>query len=304
MSRQTPQSLMLGVIDLVREINLVGLRLTRDEEAVFGRISLQIGDFIPSELGFLRAVSWLYVLFYEAGRVDVEFLQRQLVAYGLDNDGKQREHLKIVREMRTFLQHNLDPTKEQNRLIQIDCEHWLQQHCHTRVPTKDSHWKNCLVGLLWEAVEFLTALRNCIYLIEQDESCEDILNQWLLNRRRYHPPHEFEMLISLTAADMGRDSIDSGRLCKRYYEKWSRELNLLQGNYDFKTEGRKLIEHVLLVETTPVLPITGDDIIRKFNIPSGPQVGELLRKARLLYDTEPCPQDALLEKLSELLNEN
>lgn len=65
------------------------------------------------------------------------------------------------------------------------------------------------------------------------------------------PPHEFDRLISITAADMGHANIDIPRLRKRYYDRWIRELDIQQGTYDFEVEGRKLIEHALLVETTP-----------------------------------------------------
>jgi hypothetical protein len=302
MSSRNPQSLMLVIFDLVREINLLGLRVTQDGEDVFERISLQLRSFTPSELGFLRIVSWLYVLYYEAGKVNVEFLRGLLPAYLLDEDGKHLSHLKTVHYMRTFLQHNLDPTKEQNRMIQIACENWLHHQCQTRVLTEDRHWKICLISLLREATDFLTAFRDCIHCIEQDECREDILNLWRLRRKRYHPPYEFEKLISLAAADMGRENINAGHLCKRYYERWSRELDLQQGNYDFEVEARKQIEHVLLVETAAVLPITGHDIMEIFNIPSGPQVGELLRCARIIYDAEPCTSDILIEKLRQNKN--
>jgi len=70
-----------------------------------------------------------------------------------------------------------------------------------------------------------------------------------------------------------------------------------QGNYNFKVEARKLIEHALLDTMTLVLPITGRDIMGKLDIPPGPQVGNLLEKARIIYNNEHCSRDELLEKL-------
>ena len=83
----------------------------------------------------------------------------------------------------------------------------------------------------------------------------------------------------------------------RFYTEWVKELELLQGNYDFEVEARKLIEHVLLQKMIPVLPITGQDIINEFNVVPGPIVGQLLEKARNIYNNEPCSRDELLEKL-------
>jgi len=245
--------------------------------------SLRMSIFTPPELGFIRAVSWFYILYNEIGKISVEFIVELLHAYNLDPERKVSSHLNNIQQMRTFLQHNLDPRKDQNRRIQEACEQWL----------------NCVIGLLVEAINSLNCLRDCIRKIEEDESREQIFSGWDLRLKRYHPPHAFDDLIQIVAADMGRDSIDTVRLRQRFYEKWMKELELQQGSYDFEIEARKLIERVLIVETTPVLPITGKDIIKEFDIPPGPQVGELLKLARILYDAEPCSREALLEKLHQ-----
>ncbi len=297
MSTRSPQSLMLSIFDLVNEINIVGLRLNPSGAEVFGMVSLSVGNLVPFEFGFLRAVSWLYALYFEAGKVNVEFLLEQLAAYGIDHSENQISHIEIVQQMRTYLQHNLDPTKEQNRTIQYACEHWFLEQCKTPVPTTGTHWRLCLLSILQGALDFLTALRDCIRYIEQDEGCQEILQRWEFRRQRYHPPHEFDRLISIAAVDIGRENIDAVRLRNRYYQKWTKELDVQQGSYDFEVEGRKLIEHALLTEMTPVLPITGKDIIEEFNLAPGPQVGELLKVARKLYTNEPCSRDRLLAKL-------
>ena len=89
------------------------------------------------------------------------------------------------------------------------------------------------------------------------------------------------------------------RFRNRFYDKWIQELATQTRNYDFEQEARKLIEQSLLTSTTPVLPITGGDIIDRFEIEPGPRVGDLLRMARQLYDAAPCSKDELLTRLSE-----
>src|SRR5579884_2858911 len=115
---------MLTILNLVQEINLVSVRMCPHAGDILSRISLQLRDYSSAELTFLRTVSWLYVLYYEAGKVNISFLYDQLPAYKLGDEKQLAEHLKIVQHMRTFLQHNLDPTKEQNRSIQLMCEEW------------------------------------------------------------------------------------------------------------------------------------------------------------------------------------
>lgn len=425
LSTQNPESLMYQILRLKEEIDHVASKLKKNN-GVFGSVSLRFPIFFPSELGFLRTVSWLYVMYYEVGKVDVNFLIERFSVYninsylfswdeipGEDNekliefliqnfgtdwvktakiekiddektirlseeknflslrlnnektkinleiddvrneeltvqmengklnlyfneknylslilndekievnlkiddgrtdkfiamkkngklkvyDNKLSKHLLIVQQLRTFLQHNLDPKEHQNLVIQEACEQWLKKRCGTPIPEDDPQWKICLIHILNEAIDLFSALRTCIRSIEQDESREQILHEWDFLRKRYHPPHEFDNLISKVAADMGREKIDAVRLRKRFYEEWVKQLELLQGNYGFEVEARKLIENVLLYKITPVLPITGKDIIKEFNISPGPEVGKFLERARKLYSVEPCSRDELLKRL-------
>ena len=124
-----------------------------------------------------------------------------------------------------------------------------------------------------------------------------IVQEWIIRLRRYHPPHEFDTLISKVASDMGRDSIDPVRVRERHYGKWTSDLNQLQGEYEFEVEARRLIEHTLLTETAAIIPITGKDVMEVFGIPPGAQVGHLLARAHALYQSAPCSRDSLLQLL-------
>lgn len=303
MSMQDSESLMYQILRLKEEIDDVASRLN-EINGVFGATTLRITNFVPSELGFLRTVSWLYAMYYEVGKVNVNFLTERFSAYNLDSDEKLAKHLRIVQQLRTLLQHDLNPQESRNLVIQEACEQWLKNRCGTPIPGDDHQWKICLTSLLNETIDFFSVLRSCIRSIEQDESRNQILSEWDFRIKRYHPPHEFDNMISKVPADMGRENLDAVRLRKRFYTEWVKELELLQGNYDFEVEARKLIEHVLLYKTTPVLSITGHDIITEFNVMPGPEVGQLLEKARNLYNNEPCSRDELLEKLRREIDIN
>ena len=297
MSVDSSESQMYQILRLIEEIREVDLRLTKQSAGMFSGLSLPMPVLDPPELGFLRTISWLYVLYFEVGRVNVEFLTEKLTAFGHDTDSELAGHRSIIQNLRTYLQHNLSPTEPQNRKIRDDCEKWLEEKCGSRVPKEDGQWKTCLTGLLADASTFLKRLVQCIRTIEKHDAREQIVNEWETRRNRYHPPHEFDELISRVASDMGRDSLDSVALRKRFYASWVKELELLKGDFDFKVEARKLIEHVLLVETTPVLPLTGTDIMREFSIPPGPEVGRLLQEARTLNDSEPKSKSELIQIL-------
>lgn len=214
-------------------------------------------------------------------------------------EGEAVDHYKRVGRLRTYLYHNLDPTKPRDLHVLKTCEEWIRRQCGTAEPDNDHQWHTCLIAILRESTLFLQKLLKALRGIERDEWIEDLLDKWNLLRKSYYPPHKFDELVGIVAQDMGREYIDPQRVRKRYYDEWIREITLISGDFDFEIEARKLIEHTLLFETTPVLPITGLDIMKEFNIPPGPSVGEHLERARKIFLSNPCPGNELLGKLRD-----
>lgn len=293
-------SLMYQAFSLHDEIDKVASKLNSDGSKVFGPQSLQFPKLIPAELGFLRVVSWFYILYFEIGKISVDFLNKRLSLYGLDNDGKTGRHLQEIASLRTHLYHSLDPRSKHDTVIQQTCDRLFLSYCNTAVPTKEVQWESCLIGLLKDCIKFLEGIRDCIRAIEQDETQTEILQEWEFRRNRYHPPHEFDKVIGITAADIGFDNIDIQRFRNRHYDQWCRELDQLS-EYQFQQEARKRIERDLLSEMENLLPIDGHDIMEAFNIPPGPKIREFLAKARELHASSPCPKTLLLERLRDAL---
>jgi hypothetical protein len=279
------------------EINRVAERFPGFAITVFAPVSLNSPKFDSPELGFLRLVSYLYVLYHEVGKVGAQFLQSRFDAYGVASGSNLGEHLALVRKLRTYLQHNLNPRQEHDKNIQEVCESWMRCSCGTPLPGTNEHWQTCLFALLAQALEFLGALLVTVRAIEVDESREEICRDWDVRIKRNHPPEAYDKLIAEVAGDMGRESLDPVRIRVRFYEQWEQELSFLKNEYDFVAEARKLIEQILLSSVTPVLPITGKDIMEAFGVAPGPRVGDLLGQARTIYDRKPCNRESLLEQL-------
>lgn len=295
-----PQSKMYEIITLIEEINNLSLSLNSKIKFVFDETSLPMPKFKPAELGFLRVVSWLYVYYFETGKVGVDFLSDKFSSFSLDENGKYLSHKKTINILRTYLQHNLDISKPRNCKIMFKCQAWLNDKCRTSIPNTEKQWELCLEGLLKESEEFLNELKNCIRRIEKNESRDMILKDWEFRLKRNHPPHEFDEIINIVAKDIGREYIDSVKFRKRFYDKWIKELENNNGHYDFSIEARKLVEHAFLSELVPVLPITGKDII-SLDVEPGPKVGELLKIARKIYERAPCSRDELLDELKNII---
>jgi len=296
-----PSALMYKTLSLQDEIDKVASKLNSDGAKVFGSPSLPMPKLSPAELGFLRAVSWFHILYFEIGKISIEFLSERLTVYGLDAEGKSLQHLRNIKCLRTFLQHNLDPRSEHDSEIENVCDEWFLNYCKTPVPSDEAQWLDCLVGFLNECIEFLGAVKAGIRAIEQDESRDQILRDWEFRRRRFHAPHEFDPVIAMVSGDIGRDHIDVERFRQRHYDKWVKELEQLAGNYEFVMEARRLIERDLLAANAAVIPVTGHDIMQLLGLSPGPKVGEILLLAKTLYVQSPCSKEILLGRLGKEL---
>lgn len=291
-----PEYLMYNIFRRIEEIDRICYSVI--EEKLFGNISITMPKFLPSELGFIRVTSWFYVLYFELGKISIDYFNNLIPTYNPSLE-KSISHINTIHHLRTYLQHNLDPTKSHNKAIQKHCETWLSTKCNTAIPSTEEQWQNCLCALLEEATEYLDALIFSIRSIEQDESSEVIFSNWLNRRNKYHPPHDFDKLISIVANDMGKDYLDVVRFRKKYYSEWADHFLNCKSDYTFEFEARKLIESVLISNTPPILPITGKDIIEEFKLPPGPVVGELLEMAKEIYSSQHCSAQDLLFKLRE-----
>ncbi len=287
---------MYRLLGLLQEVDAVASRL--DPAAipgVFGPISLRHPKFV--ELGFLRTVSWLYVLYLEVGKVGIDFLTARFGALEIGASESVSSHPTLVQTLRTYLQHNLSPERDTDRDVQEKCEAWFQRICGTRVPDGDDQWGQCVTALLEEAIVFMEALRACVRAIEGNESREAIIGDWAIRLSRHHPAADFDRVISTTATDLGREHLDIVRFRKRFYGEWTQALSILEGDYDFEKEARKLVELALLSQTRAVLPITGTDIMASLGLAPGRRIGQLLAKAKRLYDEGPCSAEELLSRL-------
>lgn len=292
-----PNDVMYQIISQKERIDQIYERLNPSER-FFEPISLEMPRFSPSELGLIRAVSWFYIHYQEAGKVNVNFLREQLPNFSPDGNENLVAHVKLINDLRTYFQHNLDLNESRDRGMREYCENWFKQQCGVYSPIEDEDWLKCLVALLDEALAFFKALHNCIRKIREDEAREQILEQWRFQRKRFHPPHSFDKLIEISSSDMGRNDLDVKKFRDRYYQKWINQLQLLNGNYNFEVEARGLIEDALLNEGLRRIPINGNDIITGLGIEPGKEIGRLLELARNFFNENPkLTKEQLLDKL-------
>lgn len=267
--------------------------------AVFASISLRMPRLNSGEIGFLHAVSWLFVLFFEAGRPSVSFIESHFVRQGLDPERKSSSLLTLVNRLRTYLQHNLDPTSVGDSATARTCEEWFRVVCGTPVPADDGHWVMLVDELVSRSVSCMEDLHRAVRNIERDPARSSIVQEWVRRVTRFHPPHEFDAILSEVAGDLGRESLDITKFRKRHYDRWCVSLDSLADGYDFALEVRRLAETAMLTDFQASMPITAKDLFDMFEVVPGPGIGQLLSLARNLYLAKPCTKDELLARLWE-----
>jgi hypothetical protein len=252
---------------------------------------------VPAELGFIRSVSWAFVLLHEAGRASVKLLEGFTANARPSERDELNRNLELVNELRTFLQHDLERTSLRNAALDARCAGWFKESCGTAVPSTEEEWAACLLKFLERVEKSLEILVRSIREIEKHAAATEIFQTWSVRKKRTWAPYDFDSLIAGIASDLGRVGVDVVRFRKRYADRWIRALELLSEQSDPKIEIRKLIEFALINDDAHVLPITGDDLMNAFGIPPGPVVGKLLREAKSLYDHAPCSGPELLTRL-------
>ena len=276
-----------------------GLSRTLIGQPAFKDIHVTIPDPSISESGFIRATSWLYCLYFEAGRVSITFLQQLGESYSLVNRESCSQHIETVRCLRTELHHNLGFV-DSDLSARTIANNWRRKACGTSMPCNNDQWRACYDKLVCEANAFLGKIEDVVRRLESDEEFSSAnTREWLRRLSRSHSAADFDPLIEDVKYRLGREALDTVKFRARHVDFWKQQLDVLDDGYNFDDEATKLIEKTLLNEKNLVLPITGRDIISEFNLSPGPRVGELLDIARKFYESTPCSKEELLDYLSK-----
>jgi hypothetical protein len=261
--------------------------------SIFGDTSLELPKLRPSELGFIRAVSWFYVHYFETGKLGTEFLSNYSGLCAISAPDL-KEHRLRIQQLRTYCQHNLNFSDNHSQMIQTACQNWFKEKCGTHLPSEEMHWECLLSSIISEAKSYFDSLETIIRAIEGNGSMQEIVEQWNLRLIRYQAPHKFDRIIEEVALDWGRPSFNVVKFRLRYYDRWKKIFENRTDDCDFEREARKLVEHALLSEEQNVMPIDGIDVMETFDVPPGGKVKEILGIAKEIYATQPCTKEKLL----------
>ena len=284
------------------EIVRIHQRMNRLAESLIGRPAFEpmhilLPDPTSPEAGFIRATSWLYCLYFEAGRTSITFLRRLGEAYDqLDRDASDR-HVETVRALRTESHHNLGfgPSDQAARRI---AERWRKKACGTALPRSPTDWESCYTCIVIDAKTFLLEIDDVVRRIEIDATDgQSHVEDWRRRLERTLPAAAFDPFIERVKYQLALGALDTVAFRNRHADRWRGYIDSLDDGYDFDFEATRLIESTMLNEASGMLPITGTDLIESLGVKPGPVVGTLLEEARRVFEVKRCGKRELLEHL-------
>lgn len=280
-----------------QEIDLVARSLIG--RPAVDEVHVMLPDSQSPEPAFIRAVSWLYCLYFEAGRVSFGFLRRVGEAYALLDRRAGDEHLETVRCLRTELHHNLG-FEDSDLDTRTAAENWRRRACGTVLPELASHWGDCYRGIVGDAERFLAGLVGVVRRIEErGVEAEGDVEEWRRRLARSWSAAMFDPLIEDAKVRLAREALSNVTFRNRHIGEWRKRLEVLEDGFDFGFEATRLIEKTLLEEDGVLLPVTGRDVMAGLGIRSGPLVGELLEEARRYFEVRPCDRADVMEHLGK-----
>lgn len=287
------------LVEIKNSINILALKLGKNYP-VFAEIYDISFNYTCSEAGFLKTISWLYILYFESAKESLRLIIEKFSLYRIDQENKYEKHLESIRYLRAYLQHgNISKNQKYSKNL-VMSKAWFNNNCGEYYPSSRALWEKCLQTIFSEANCFLDSLLLCLQSIENDPFCKSIIEELNSNCLKVHSEEEFEDLVSLVACDIGMSKINPQKFVKKNYNSWCQELSNLANDADFSLEARKRIERDLL--RRPILPITSSEIISHFELTPGPEVEEIMQIAFSMFQKKPCSKDVLLDKLTKYIS--
>lgn len=270
----------------------------------FDELSVAFPDPTSPEPCFIRATSWLYCFYFEAGKTSLTFLRKMGEVFSLIERDAVSEHIEIVRSLRTELHHNLG-YEESDQAARTKAQVWRRLACGTAIPNNDAQWRGCYELLFKDAANFLKSIEQIVRKIEADgDSSYQNIEEWKRRLDRSWSAAEFDSLVDDAKLRLGREALNTVAFRQRHVERWRKQLEILEDEFNFAYEATRLIEKSLLDENSIVLPITGREVMDAFNLKPGPAIGTLLERARKHYESTQCNKENLIEFLKSHVSDD
>ncbi len=250
------------------------------------------------EISFLRLVAWSYVLVFEAGRISIPFLLRTSGAYE-----QQRESMDLIRALRTWCFHNLGLASDRDAQVSRLVHRWFLNACGKTPPDLHAEWNECFDRLCDVVHELVHQCQRAVgEVLSSPDDGQTVIDDLRRRITRFWPPEAFDELVGDLAIRLGI-RIDVVKFRRPRLDAWRSFVLDVPEEDDPKEAVARVIERDILEYEGGVLPIGGNEVMARFAMPPGPDVGMLLRHARELFGAGERNEDELWRGLERRWDE-
>ena len=263
--------------------------------SALGEITIRPPVEGDGEISFVRLVAWSYALVFEAGRVSIPYLLRISGVYD-----KSRDAMDLIHALRTWSFHNLGFASDRDRALSRRVHRWFLDACGQSPPADQAAWNECFDRLCNVVSEIVDRCQRTIQEVVSSGDDGTVVMKDLRRRvERLWPPQDFDALVADLALRLGV-RVDAVKFRRPRLDAW-RNFLLNMAEDDDPTEAvARLIERDLLEYEDGLLPISGADVMVRFGMSPGPEVGAMLRHARELVRQGVREKKELMERLAAL----
>ncbi|MGX5854425.1 hypothetical protein ACWKW6_12295 [Dyadobacter jiangsuensis] len=268
----------------------------------FEPISLTV-NFRSPEAGFLRLISYFYVITHEDdSKLNLKFWGDKSQVY-FSSETVISHFTNLINAGRTVLQHNVSQESPSDRLKIYMWEDWLQNCVGKTKKFNSTDWRVCSMELLSEFSLVLREVEKSLSHITElpEDIREVVISDWITKVKNSYPIYRYLNLARDVSVAFSYPELSVSKFCQRHYKRWLSELGELE-DFDFESFARRQIEATLLDDAAQKrlpLPIDGIDVMEYFDIEGGVEVRRLLLAAQARYQASPSSKEDLLSYLKD-----
>jgi len=269
---------------------------------IFSDTHQVIREDVENEGAFYNNIDFFYGLFFERCDVYRNYIMQKIQLYRLNYDNVKIA-MELLHDLRTYKSHTLNRMKPHDKVIIQNVEKWYFKILGKKqLSIEDVGMCSIELNILVNTI--ITSFLKCADCIKADSRKTIIIEEMLLIKEGYCPDYYIETLFGqvMKALDF---QADAHTLSKKYASSIREKIKIYQTLKKEERESKiKLrIEEILFYEKLGICPLSAKEIMEKFGLKPGKELGDLKRKAIVLAHENPyITKDELLECLILIVN--
>ena len=280
------QSILNAIYSLEDQINDLYSQIGYDLEPSFF-LSEKKEQMLKSsnELSFKNIIFYLYKLYYERGKLNIDVISDYAHLAGMDRMDILNVRM-VVHDFRTKYGHFLNMDKPHDKAINKRCRSWVYAQISKEDPENEREWKICGVVILEMASDSLEAVKKTLSVIIQKNEAF-IYEQWWKKQKRNIPQYkkieildEIKQLYQLPYGSM------------MLYQKKQHQFDMILEILDFddisQIEPLLKEQYIKIIQNMDIfpLPLTGKEVAEKYGV-SGKQLEGIMKQVQKYYKKHP-----------------